>query len=1064
MLRVTTLYASSAGATANYYTQYLTKAPGEIAGVWAGRQAAGLGLAGEVAGEGLQSLLEGRDPIGGSPLGNALVDRTFADGRVVRAVSGFDATFSAPKSLSVLWALTQDTRLLEAHDAAVTATLEHLEQFGSTTRIRSNGRRLHPDSQGLTMAVFRQTTSRLDDPQVHTHTVISAKVQTADGRWLALDARYLKRHQRMLGGVYQSTLRSELTARFGLGWGEITSGQAKLTEFQAREGRQPTRWERGALTREASADTRGHKSGNGVTELVTRWRSEAAAHGWNGVQLVDQVTETGRREIEIPVPEVAVDEVIEALSTAGSTWSRADVLRTVCDLQRPIPGMTADAWHDHLEQMCDAVLAECIDLDPTNATMRRESDARSGWLEPISPHVTSGRVVAEEESVLAWALEAQTPEPRPSATVDVAGLDVLQADLAAAVAGHDRLVLGNAAAGTGKTTSIRTAVTNLTAQGRVGFGVAPSAKAARVLERETGLPADTLAKLLHEWRRSDRPPGDRYRLGAGATVIVDEAGMVGTAQLAELVALADRNNWRLVLVGDNHQLQAVGRGGLFQELCTRGRTHHLEHIHRFHAPWEGAASLGLRHGDPRILDTYLDHGRIVADTFDAHIEHITQLWLDTTDTGQTIAITTATNDHVDAINAAIQTARIEHGQLDGNVSRPIGGGERAHVGDVIVTRRNNRDLNTTNGDPVRNRETWTVTDLAANGDMTVSSDTGAGDVTLPPEYVTEHVRLGYAATEHGNQGDTVDIGIELATSATTRRGLYVGATRGRDTNLILVTTDPNDLDLARDTLEAILVVDRVDIPATTQRRTLAHVERGPASPQPRAEVPPWFKELVQRVHAELASAEIAHAERRTRWAGVQGRVADAEQRLAQTALDLERHTPALADAAAQLAQARSEWRDANTALIRASRRHRGPLGREVAVTRAAIDAAFDQQRAAEHRARPAQDAHRAALDELTVAKTMESGTRTLLQLPGREGRVAELRSLAGALDAWQRWADGYPLNGHEVTRASQHLRRSPWIRDRSTQIQLHELARQLPRPPMTRPDPASANRSRGLER
>ena len=189
MLRVTTLHASSAAATACYYAQYLTQAPGEEAGVWTGRQAVGLGLSGEVTVDALQALLEGRDPISGSRLGYELKDRTLANGKIVRAVSGFDATFSAPKSVSVLWALTQHPGLLEAHDAAVTAALTHLERYRSTTRIRADGGRLHPDTRGLTMATFRQTTSRADDPQVHTHAVISAKVQTVDGRWLALDAR-----------------------------------------------------------------------------------------------------------------------------------------------------------------------------------------------------------------------------------------------------------------------------------------------------------------------------------------------------------------------------------------------------------------------------------------------------------------------------------------------------------------------------------------------------------------------------------------------------------------------------------------------------------------------------------------------------------------------------------------------------------------------------------------------------------------------------------------------------------------------------------------------------------
>jgi len=286
MLRVKTLHASSAAATAAYYAQYLAAAPGEVPGEWSGHQAAVLGLSGEVTVEALESLLSGRDPLTGATLGRELLDRFTADGTTIKAVSGFDATFSAPKSLSVWWALTGDDRLLAAHDAAVAATLDHLARFGSTTRIRRDGRRLHPETGGLTIASFRQTTSRADDPQVHTHAVVSANVQTADGRWLALDARFLKRHQRMLGGLYQSVLRSELTARYGVAWGPIVNGQAelagvpddlrgtfskrtgqveaaldeKLVEFRGRHGRDPTRWERAALTREAAVDTRSHKT------------------------------------------------------------------------------------------------------------------------------------------------------------------------------------------------------------------------------------------------------------------------------------------------------------------------------------------------------------------------------------------------------------------------------------------------------------------------------------------------------------------------------------------------------------------------------------------------------------------------------------------------------------------------------------------------------------------------------------------------------------------------------------------------------------------------------------
>ena len=112
-----------------------------LPGVWVGAQADQLGLSGEVTVEALQLLLEGRDPTLGTPLGHALIDRYRTDGTLVRAVAGFDATFSAPKSVSVLWALTADPAVLDVHDQAVTAALAHLERYGATTRVRVNGSR-----------------------------------------------------------------------------------------------------------------------------------------------------------------------------------------------------------------------------------------------------------------------------------------------------------------------------------------------------------------------------------------------------------------------------------------------------------------------------------------------------------------------------------------------------------------------------------------------------------------------------------------------------------------------------------------------------------------------------------------------------------------------------------------------------------------------------------------------------------------------------------------------------------------------------------------------------------
>ena len=188
MLRVTTLYAGSAAATAKYYTKYLTPAPGEEPGTWLGGQAAGLGLSGEVSTEALELLLSGRDPISGTVLGYPLVDRTLASGKVVRAVAGFDATVSAPKSLSVWWALTGDPGLAECHDVAVSAALR---LCGAVRVVWRN------------VAIIGLAGIRMEVATVSTHPVVDPD---------PLQMRQRRRHRRVMG-LRQTRSSSTPTAR-----------------------------------------------------------------------------------------------------------------------------------------------------------------------------------------------------------------------------------------------------------------------------------------------------------------------------------------------------------------------------------------------------------------------------------------------------------------------------------------------------------------------------------------------------------------------------------------------------------------------------------------------------------------------------------------------------------------------------------------------------------------------------------------------------------------------------------------------------------------------------------
>jgi len=338
--------------------------------------------------------------VNGATLGHPLVDRTLSNGKVIRAVAGFDATLSAPKALSVLWALSGDDGLAECHDVAVRAVADCLERDADAPR--------HPRPHDGCVPPDHQPRRR---PAAAHHLVISAKVQTADERWPALDARFLKRHQRTLGGLYQSVLRSELAHRYGFAFEPIVNGQAELAgvpdelltvfskrtaeidtvmagrvaEFYRREGCDPTRQELAAMQRQAAADSRARKTGRTADEMRSLWRVEAATVGVAPTSLRRSI-DAAAADHPATTPELTTTAVIGAFALGASTWHRADVMRIICELARPAPGVSGERWAAWLDRAVDTVMAQCVDLDPEllEHTRRRASDGRSIWIEPIA--------------------------------------------------------------------------------------------------------------------------------------------------------------------------------------------------------------------------------------------------------------------------------------------------------------------------------------------------------------------------------------------------------------------------------------------------------------------------------------------------------------------------------------------------------------------------------------------------------------------------------------------------------------------------------------------------------
>ena len=809
--------------------------PNEPPGRWWGTGCPVLGLTagGPLLPEQLRALLEARHPADGRRLG-----RGFGD----RSARGFDATFSAPKSVSVLWGLSQDpwvrAEVAAAHDAAVDAALAWAERHGLVSRRGYRGVD-QVDARGLTVAVFRQHTSRTADPQLHTHAVISSKVQDDTGMWLALDARWLKTQQRSLSWVYDAALRSELAGRVGLEWQAVPEGagqadlagvpdglaevfskrsrqvEAKLAELIARwtdehDGTEPGPRELYLLERRAVTSSRpGKDHAIDAEALRADWQAQAHAARFRLDRLPGgQGYLPGTEPIDT---EAVIAAALERVAAEQSAWLRTDVSRHIAALLPPGAAQSADDLTDLVDQLTDRAAARCVELHPpARAATPRRRDGR-----PVSEHVTdrcltTAPVFAEESALLEWASTAVDQRTAPPA----AGEDP-QPAAAAAVAGHAGLVLVVGPAGTGKTTTLVAAVDQLRNRGRPVLGAAPSGKAADVLARQAGCPAVTLAKLLAD--RARRPP-------PGTTVILDEAGMASTEDLGRLVALVQEHRWRLACVGDPAQLPAVGRGGMFAHWCEMLPVHHLEEVRRFTHAWEAEASLTLRGGDPRAATVYAEAGRLRAVHPATLADQVARQHDRLTARGRTVAITTASAGAARAINVEIQNRR-KPARSGPNVA--LVDGTVAFSGDRIATRRNDPTLLTTNGVEVRNRHIWTVTTIHRNDDLTVT-DSERGAVRLPAAYVGRHVELGWATTGYGNQGVTVDAGIAVVEPSATRAGIYVAMTRGRLGNFAWIPDPTGRADPADALAEAIARPPNASTAHATRDRL--HRQAGVAPP------------------------------------------------------------------------------------------------------------------------------------------------------------------------------------------------------------------------------------------
>ncbi len=800
------------------------------------------------------------------------------------AVAGYDLTFSPVKSVSTLWAIAPPEiarAIAEAHDAAVEDALAFLEGQVLYTREGKNGAR-QVETRGLIAAAFTHRDSRDGDPDLHTHVAVANKVQTVEGKWLSIYGRVLHQHVVAASEAYntavESHLRTSLGIRFverpgGTGdrrgvreiegvdrtlcelWsrrrGDITARQEVLSrEFLEAHGRPPTPVEQIALAQRANLETRAAKhEPRSLAAQRHAWSAEAV--GVLGPEGIQQMVTTVLGQAGRPAHTVseewvheAAQRVVAEVEARRATWQ---VWHLQAEAQRQVRGLGL-----HPSQVADVVgrvvdaatVARSVNLTPELDPIRepgglRRSDGTSVYRHTGSDHYTSLRVLEAEQRITSAAARddgaALAREDAQLAVLEASlhgiGLNRGQADLVLALTSSGRRVqLVLAPAGSGKTTAVRVLADAW--RGHVGpvIGLAPSAAAATVLAGASGIPSETLAKLVHDLDHGRRSWLNEA-IGPDTLVVVDEAGMADTLTLDRVVTHALARGASVRLIGDDQQLAAVGAGGVLRDIATAHGAVRLAKVVRFSDPAEAEATLALRAGDPSALGFYLDRDRVHVGDVATSVEAVFAAWSRDRASGRDCLMLAPTRELVASLNTRARAARLGGGTPGREVL--LADGTRASAGDVVITRRNDRRLGIGSTDWVKNGDRWMVT--AVNGPALSVRHVKSGLRTrLPAGYVAEHVELGYAATVHGAQGLTADTVHGIITGQESRQLLYTMLTRGRHENHAYVVSaadgDGHTLPLiettspatATEVLQNVLARDGAAVSATTERARAAN--------------------------------------------------------------------------------------------------------------------------------------------------------------------------------------------------------------------------------------------------
>ncbi len=548
----------------NYYTE-----ADQIRGEWHGRLAEQWGLRGEVGEEHFQRLSEGQHPTTGEQLIRHQAAREYMNrrGEKVSAMehrAGWDATFSAPKSVSLTALVGGDERVREAHRESVSIALDELEQYVQA-RIGGN---LPAETTGKWVAAkFEHDSARPVEgyaaPQLHTHVVFFNLTETDDGEAHALQPRELYKTQQYATAVYRSEVAHRLKE---LGY-EIERGESGQPEIKGYskeylEASSPRRQQieehlakenqRGAGAAQIAAhQTREGKLELSHEEMQERHKAMAAQFGDQPKRVVE-VERERREQLKEGPEEKAIGQAL--------TYSREK------NLER-------DAVAEERELLSDALKRSMGDATVAEVKAEFEKRVQAGEFIETSNRAP-GRAFTTEEMIdyerdTIQVMRAGQNQHAPIASLETRRVteqdhshlsESQRAAVEQILSSRDQVTALEGVAGAGKTTSLSVVREAAEREGYKVEGFAPTSRAAQKLG-EAGIESSTLQRHL---ARSQEPYDGQKRL-----YVLDESSLASTKQMNDFLHRLKEND-RVLLVGDTRQHEAVEAGRPYRQLQEAG--------------------------------------------------------------------------------------------------------------------------------------------------------------------------------------------------------------------------------------------------------------------------------------------------------------------------------------------------------------------------------------------------------------------------------------------------------------------------------------------------------------